>query len=181
MVELQQLTKRYGDLCAPPSRKLAVDGISATIRPGVVTGFLGPNRAGSPRRCGWSGAWTGPLPEPRWSTADRTSTRPPHWLRSARCSTPGPSRAASARNHLLALGPTVGNGPQRVDDVLASVGLTEVAHKSAGSFSLGWASAWHRRGAAGRPGRPDLRRARQRPRPRRHPVVAITALATIGP
>ena len=44
MIELQQLTKRYGDLCAPPSRKLAVDGISATIRPGVVTGFLGPTR-----------------------------------------------------------------------------------------------------------------------------------------
>ena len=39
MIELQQLTKRYGD-------KLAVDGISATIRPGVVTGFLGPNGAG---------------------------------------------------------------------------------------------------------------------------------------
>jgi ABC-2 type transport system ATP-binding protein len=48
MIELQQLTKRYGDLCAPPSRKLAVDGISATIRPGVVTGFLGPNGAGKP-------------------------------------------------------------------------------------------------------------------------------------
>jgi hypothetical protein len=28
MIELQQLTKRYGDLCAPPSRKLAVDGPS---------------------------------------------------------------------------------------------------------------------------------------------------------
>ncbi|HJW58235.1 MAG TPA: ATP-binding cassette domain-containing protein, partial [Actinomycetota bacterium] len=46
MIELQQLSKGYGDLCAPPSRKLAVDGISATIRPGVVTGFLGPNGAG---------------------------------------------------------------------------------------------------------------------------------------
>ena len=43
----------------------------------------------------------------------------------------------SARNHLLALGATVGIGPRRVDEVLASVGLTEVAHKSAGSFSLG--------------------------------------------
>ena len=39
MIELRQLTKRYGD-------KLAVDGISATIPPGVVTGFLGPNGAG---------------------------------------------------------------------------------------------------------------------------------------
>jgi ABC-2 type transport system ATP-binding protein len=39
MIELQQLTKRYGD-------KVAVDGVSATIPPGVVTGFLGPNGAG---------------------------------------------------------------------------------------------------------------------------------------
>lgn len=39
MIELQGLTKRYGDT-------LAVDGVSATIRPGVVTGFLGPNGAG---------------------------------------------------------------------------------------------------------------------------------------
>ena len=31
--------QEYGD-------KLAVDGISATIPPGVVTGFLGPNGAG---------------------------------------------------------------------------------------------------------------------------------------
>ena len=38
--------QEIGNLCAPPSRKLAVDGISATIRPGVVTGFLGPNGAG---------------------------------------------------------------------------------------------------------------------------------------
>ena len=36
MIELQQLTKRCGD-------KVAVDGISATIPPGVVTRFLGPN------------------------------------------------------------------------------------------------------------------------------------------
>ena len=39
MIELQQLTKRYGE-------KVAVDGISATVRPGVVTRFLGPNGAG---------------------------------------------------------------------------------------------------------------------------------------
>ena len=36
MIELQQLTKRCGD-------KVAVDGISANIPPGVVTRFLGPN------------------------------------------------------------------------------------------------------------------------------------------
>ncbi len=39
MIEARQLTKRYGS-------KLAVDGLSFTVRPGTVTGFLGPNGAG---------------------------------------------------------------------------------------------------------------------------------------
>jgi ABC-2 type transport system ATP-binding protein len=39
MIEVQNLTKRYGEV-------LAVRGISFTARPGQVTGFLGPNGAG---------------------------------------------------------------------------------------------------------------------------------------
>src|ERR1700712_3147196 len=39
MIEARGLTKRYGD-------KLAVDDLSFTVQPGVVTGFLGPNGAG---------------------------------------------------------------------------------------------------------------------------------------
>jgi ABC-2 type transport system ATP-binding protein len=39
MIEVQGLTKRYGD-------KVAVDGLSFTVEPGRVTGFLGPNGAG---------------------------------------------------------------------------------------------------------------------------------------
>ena len=39
MIEVENLTKRYGD-------KLAVDGLDFVVRPGVVTGFLGPNGAG---------------------------------------------------------------------------------------------------------------------------------------
>ena len=39
MIEIQQLTKVYGD-------KTAVDDLTFTVRPGVVTGFLGPNGAG---------------------------------------------------------------------------------------------------------------------------------------
>jgi ABC-2 type transport system ATP-binding protein len=46
-------------------------------------------------------------------------------------------KGRSARNHLLALGATVGVGGRRVDELLDTVGLTEVAHKPAGSFSLG--------------------------------------------
>jgi ABC-2 type transport system ATP-binding protein len=45
MIEVQGLTKRYGD-------KVAVDDLSFTVQPGRVTGFLGPNGAGSRPRCG---------------------------------------------------------------------------------------------------------------------------------
>jgi ABC-2 type transport system ATP-binding protein len=41
MIEIDGLTKRYGD-------KTAVDGLSFVVEPGVVTGFLGPNGAGKP-------------------------------------------------------------------------------------------------------------------------------------
>jgi ABC-2 type transport system ATP-binding protein len=41
MIEARGLTKRYGD-------KLAVDDLTFTVRPGRVTGFLGPNGAGNP-------------------------------------------------------------------------------------------------------------------------------------
>jgi ABC-2 type transport system ATP-binding protein len=43
----------------------------------------------------------------------------------------------SARNHLRALAATHGIGRRRVDEVLGLVGLTEVAGKRAGGFSLG--------------------------------------------
>ena len=39
MVEARALTKDYGD-------KRAVDGLSFTVKPGIVTGFLGPNGSG---------------------------------------------------------------------------------------------------------------------------------------
>src|SRR4051812_18708193 len=39
MIEVRNLTKRYGD-------RTAVDQVTFTVRPGVVTGFLGPNGAG---------------------------------------------------------------------------------------------------------------------------------------
>jgi ABC-type glutathione transport system ATPase component len=39
MIEAKDLTKRYGET-------LAVDDLSFTVHPGVVTGFLGPNGSG---------------------------------------------------------------------------------------------------------------------------------------
>jgi len=44
VIEARSLTKRYGD-------KTAVDDLSFTVSPGLVTGFLGPNGAGSRPPC----------------------------------------------------------------------------------------------------------------------------------
>ena len=41
MIEVDRLTKRFGPVTA-------VDGLTFTVRPGHVTGFLGPNGAGRP-------------------------------------------------------------------------------------------------------------------------------------
>ena len=49
MIEVENLTKRYGD-------KVAVDGLTFTVEPGVVTGFLGPNGVGKPVTGLWESA-----------------------------------------------------------------------------------------------------------------------------
>ena len=131
MIELPELTKVYGD-------KRAVDGISAVIRPGVVTGFLGPNGAGKSTTMRMILGLDRPA-----SGAALVNGRPfaeasaPLAEAGALLDAKAVDKTRSARNHLLALGATVGIGPKRVDEVLASVGLREVAHKPAGSFSLG--------------------------------------------
>ena len=45
MIEINDLTKAYGD-------KTAVDHLTVTVRPGVVTGFLAPTGPGNPPPCG---------------------------------------------------------------------------------------------------------------------------------
>lgn len=44
MIEVNDVTKQYGDT-------VAVDHLSFAVKPGIVTGFLGPNGAGRPPRC----------------------------------------------------------------------------------------------------------------------------------
>lgn len=131
MIELRELTKRYGD-------KTAVDAVSAIVRPGVVTGFLGPNGAGKSTTMR---AIVG-LDRPTSGVAlvnGRPYVDAPAPLAEvgALLDAKGVDKGRSARNHLLALGATVGIGARRVDEVLGTVGLTEVAGKAAGTFSLG--------------------------------------------
>ena len=44
MIEARGLTKRFGQVTA-------VDGLTFSVRPGEVTGFLGRNGAGKPTIC----------------------------------------------------------------------------------------------------------------------------------
>jgi ABC-2 type transport system ATP-binding protein len=45
-IEVTGLRKRFG-------RTVALDGMSFTVRPGQVTGFVGPNGAGKPNNGNW--------------------------------------------------------------------------------------------------------------------------------
>jgi ABC-2 type transport system ATP-binding protein len=133
MIEVQGLTKRYGD-------KLAVDGLSFTVRPGHVTGFLGPNGAGKSTTMR---VLVG-LDHPTAGTATVGGRRyrdHPAPLREVGALLEAKSvhKGRSARNHLLALAQTHGIPARRVDEVLAMVGLEPVARRRAGGFSLGTA------------------------------------------
>jgi ABC-2 type transport system ATP-binding protein len=131
MIEIQNLTKKYGET-------LAVDDITFTVRPGVVTGFLGPNGAGKSTTMriilGLDKATAGGALVNGKAYVDSTA---PIAELGALLDAKAVDKNRTARNHLLALAATVGISARRVDEVLASVGLTEVAGKPAGSFSLG--------------------------------------------
>jgi ABC-2 type transport system ATP-binding protein len=131
MIEVENLTKRYGD-------RTAVDGVSFQVHPGTVTGFLGPNGAGKSTTMRMIAG----LDEP---TAGRVRVNGREYRRArapmaelgvlleAKAVHPG----RSARDHLLALAQTAGLGKARVDAVIEEVGLTAVAGRRVGGFSLG--------------------------------------------
>ena len=131
MIEVEQLTKRFG-------RVSAVDQISFTVTPGLVTGFLGPNGAGKSTTMRMILG----LDRPTSGTA-KVNGRPFRQARSpltelgAMLEGKAVDKGRSARNHLRAVGATIGVGNARVDEVLQIVGLSEVANKPAGGFSLG--------------------------------------------
>jgi ABC-2 type transport system ATP-binding protein len=131
MIEARGLTKRYGD-------KVAVDDLSFTVRPGIVTGFLGPNGAGKSTTMrmllGLDSPTAGTATIDGLSYVDIAAPlREVGAMLEARAIHTG----RSARSHLLALAATTGIPTRRVEEVIDLVGLTDVARKRAGGFSLG--------------------------------------------
>ena len=133
MIEASELKKVYG-------RTVAVDGIDFQVKPGHVTGFLGPNGAGKSTTMRMILGLD--LPTSGTVTVDGRRYQGTVWplhevgaLLDARAVHPG----RSAYNHLLSLAAANGIARTRVDEVLGEVGLTSVAHKRVGGFSLGMA------------------------------------------
>ena len=131
MIEVDRLTKRYGDT-------LAVDDLSFTIEPGTVTGFLGPNGAGKSTTMRMIAGLDRPssghviVNGQRYRDSAAPMTELGILLEAKAVHT-----GRSARSHLLALAATNGIGKARVDSVIDLVGLAEVASKRVGGFSLG--------------------------------------------
>ena len=131
IIEAQSLRKVYGNTTA-------VDGIDFQVKPGVVTGFLGPNGAGKSTTMRMILGLD--LPTSGTVTVGGHRYQGEVWplhevgaLLDARAVHPG----RSAYNHLLSLAVANGIARARVDEVLEQVGLTSVARKRAGGFSLG--------------------------------------------
>jgi ABC-2 type transport system ATP-binding protein len=131
MLDVHELTKRYGDT-------VAVDHISFTVRPGIVTGFLGPNGAGKTTTMRMILGLDRPT-SGRAMVNGRSYTRCPAPMAElgALLDAKAVDKGRSARSHLLALAATNGIGAQRVDGLLELVGLADVSRKAAGGFSLG--------------------------------------------
>jgi ABC-2 type transport system ATP-binding protein len=130
-IEVAGLRKRFGSA-------VALDGMSFTVQPGQVTGFVGPNGAGKSTTmrvilgldapdeghalvCGRRYA---SLPQPMrylGSMLDAGALQP----------------SRSARNHLRWLASSQGLPPSRVEEMILQAGLQDVARRKAGGFSLG--------------------------------------------
>src|SRR5690349_2849074 len=130
-IRAQGLTKNYG-------HHAAVKDLSFTARPGMITGFLGPDGAGKSTTMRMLLGLTRPtsgditiggrplaeLDDPPRTVGALLDARATH-----------PQRTAF--HHLLAFAQTMGLGRRRVDEVLALVGLTDAAGRCTGEFSLG--------------------------------------------
>lgn len=131
MIEVAGLTKHFGSVHA-------VEDLSFTVKPGVVTGFLGPNGAGKSTTMRMilgldrPTAGTAVINGERYADM-KNPLREVGALLDAKATHPN----RSARAHLQWIAESNGIPKTRVDDVLGLVGLSEVAGKRAGGFSLG--------------------------------------------
>lgn len=131
MIEAHGLTKQYGST-------LAVKDLSFEVLPGRVTGFLGPNGAGKSTTLRMVMGLDSPTKgEVTISGRPYTSLHRPMFQVGAMLEAAAVHQGRSAFNHLLCIAQSNGIGRRRVEEVLGIVGLTKVAKRRAGKFSMG--------------------------------------------
>jgi ABC-2 type transport system ATP-binding protein len=131
MIEAQGLTKRYG-------RTLAVDDLTFSVEPGQVTGFLGPNGAGKSTTMRMILGLDNPTAgQVRIGGKRYRELKDPLRTVGALLDAKWVHPNRSARAHLSWMAKSNKLPMRRVDEVLDTVGLTSVAGKRAGGFSLG--------------------------------------------
>lgn len=131
VLEFTAVTKRFGAVAA-------VDGLTARVEPGTVTGFLGPNGAGKTTTLRILLGLVRP-------TSGSATIGGKHYSELAHpLQTVGAALEASsfhpgrtAANHLKVYAQAAGLPTSRIDEVLGLVGLADVAGRKAGGFSLG--------------------------------------------
>src|SRR5215467_9287717 len=130
-IEVTGLRKRFGPT-------LALDGMSFTVEPGQVTGFVGPNGAGKSTTMrvilGLDAADEG---KALVGGKPYASLRQPMRVLGSLLDAGALQPSRSARNHLLWLAHSQGLAARRVDEVIGQAGLEKVARRRAGGYSLG--------------------------------------------
>ena len=130
-IETHALTKRY-------RRTLAVDDLSIAVRPGRVTGFVGPNGAGKTTTMQLLLGLAAPQAGEALVMGRRyVDIERPLKVVGALLDAGAVHPGRSARSHLRWIAESNGIAHGRPDDVLRLVGLSDVAGRRAGTFSLG--------------------------------------------
>jgi len=131
MIEVEDLTKRYGST-------LAVDHLTFSVPPGVVTGFLGPNGAGKSTTMRMILGLDRPTAGRALVAGQRyASLKAPLHRVGALLDAKDVHPGRTARAHLTALAVSNGIPTRRVGEVLELTGLSAVAGKRIRGFSLG--------------------------------------------
>ncbi|WP_431039391.1 ATP-binding cassette domain-containing protein [Streptomyces sp. P6-2-1] len=131
MIEASELTRIHGTTTV-------VDHLSFTVVPGVVTGFLGPNGAGKTTTLRLILGLDRPTRGTVTVGGRAFATRPRGLRHVGALLDAGDAHAGrTGRAHLRALAASNGLPPARVAAVLARVGLTAVAGRRVGAYSLG--------------------------------------------
>jgi ABC-2 type transport system ATP-binding protein len=131
VIEVSELTKRYGDA-------LAVDRLTFRVRPGCVTGFLGPNGAGKSTTIRVLLGLAAPTSGSALIGGRRyAGSGAPMREVGALLDVGAAHGGRTAFDHLRWLARTNRIGAARVAAVLEQVGLAGVARRRIGGFSLG--------------------------------------------